>query len=83
MKEKTENYKVTDKYGNIRWYNKDGQLHREGDKPAYIEANGDKGYYINGLLHREGDKPAYIEANGNKSYYLNGVFIKTNFIMKI
>jgi hypothetical protein len=41
-------YKVTvDEYGTIRWYNEDGQLHRE-DGPALECADGDKSWWING-----------------------------------
>jgi hypothetical protein len=39
---------VTDDYGNIRYYNKDGQLHRENDKPAVIDADGTQEWWMNG-----------------------------------
>ena len=47
------------------WF-RNGQLHREGNKPAYIKyyENGKKEYetwWKNGQRHREGDKPAWIE----------------------
>ena len=39
----TVTYKVVvDKYGNKFWYNQQGQLHREGDKPAVERADGTK-----------------------------------------
>ena len=64
-------YKVTvGSNGTIRWYNEDGQLHRE-DGPAYEEASGSKQWWINNQLHRE-DGPAVELANGNKFWYLNG-----------
>lgn len=54
------------------WY-KNGQRHREGDKPAYKGADGYKSWYKNGQLHREGDKPAYEGADGYKSWWKNGL----------
>ena len=64
-------YKVTvDNEGTIRWYNEDGQLHRE-DGPAYERADGYKSWYLNGQLHRE-DGPAWEWANGAKQWWING-----------
>ena len=41
-------YKVTvDNDNNIRWYNEEGQLHRE-DGPAYEGASGSKEWWLNG-----------------------------------
>lgn len=41
-------YKVTkDEYGTIRWYNEEGQYHRE-DGPAIEWADGSKFWYLNG-----------------------------------
>jgi hypothetical protein len=60
--------KVTEKH--TKWYNLEGQLHRE-DGPATEYANGDKSYYINDKLHRE-DGPAIEHINGDKYYYING-----------
>ena len=39
-------------WGNREWH-KDGVLHRDGDLPAYISAQGDKEYYQNGKRHRD------------------------------
>jgi len=50
------------------------RLHREGDEPAIILANGSKYWYKNGQLHREGDEPAYINATGSEFWYKNGQF---------
>lgn len=39
----------------IEWKNPQGELHRDGDLPAAIKANGDKYWYQNRLKHRDGD----------------------------
>ena len=63
-------YKVTvDNNGTKRWYNEQGQRHRE-DGPAYEGADGSKSWYHNNKLHRE-DGPAIEYANGDKSWYIN------------
>jgi len=56
--------------GKKEWF-KDGQLHREGDKPASIWYFKDgsidsEHWFKDGEMHREGDKPALI------SYYEDG-----------
>ena len=61
-----------DRYGTKMYY-KDGELHRDGDKPAIICSNGTKTYWKNGERHRDGDKPAVIYGNGDKEYWKNGV----------
>jgi hypothetical protein len=58
--------------GNERWYKND-KLHRDGDKPAVIEADGTQRWYQNGNLHRDDDKPAIIWADGTQEWYRNGV----------
>ena len=64
-------YKVIkDEYGTIRWYNEEGQLHRE-DGPAIEWDDGHKAWYKNDQLHRE-DGPAAEWANGHKEWYING-----------
>jgi len=47
--------KVVDSKGTTRWYNEEGQLHREDDLPAVEWANEDRVWYVNGKLHREDD----------------------------
>ncbi len=47
-------------------YRKNGELHRDGDKPAEIvtDKNGSilkKSFYFGGILHRDGNKPSVIE----------------------
>ena len=54
------------------WKNKNGQIHRDGDLPAFERANGDKFYYKEGKLHRDGDLPAIEYACGDKEYCKNG-----------
>jgi len=61
-----------DKYGTKRWFNESGQLHRDGDKPAVVWADGDKFWYRNGKRHRDGNKPALERPNGDKFWYQNG-----------
>jgi antitoxin component YwqK of YwqJK toxin-antitoxin module len=61
-----------DRDSHHKWYNRAGQLHRDGDMPALIHANGSKSWYRNGKLHRDGDMPAFIGADGAKSWHKNG-----------
>ena len=61
--------KVIDDNNTIRWYNKDGQYHRE-DGPAVEWADGDKFWCINGQFHRE-DGPAIEYASGTKQWWIN------------
>ena len=62
--------KDIDDYGTVRYYNEQGQLHRE-DGPARVYADGTKAWWINGLRHKE-DGPAVEYADGTKYWYLNG-----------
>ena len=59
-------------FGSKYWKDKDGLLHRDGDLPAAIYADGSKYYYKNGNCHRDGDLPAIEHADGTKCYYKNG-----------
>jgi len=63
-------YRVEVTEYSTKWYNLEGDFHRE-DGPAIECANGKKWYYINGELHRE-DGPAVEYENGNKWHYING-----------
>ncbi len=66
-------YKVeVDYYNTIRWYNEEGQRHRE-DGPAVEYASGTKSWWLNDQLHRE-DGPAVEYTNGDKYWYLNGKY---------
>jgi len=48
-------------------YYKDGELHRDGDKPAYIDYYGSGSvyhkYYKDGEMYRDGDKPPVVKYN--------------------
>jgi hypothetical protein len=58
--------------GDCYWRNKHGQLHRDGDQPASIWADGTKMWYQNGDLHHDGDQPAIIWTNGTREWYQHG-----------
>lgn len=49
-----------------------GQLHREGDLPAFEGKDGSKGWFLNGKRHREGDLPAVEYDDGSKEWWVNG-----------
>ena len=60
-----------DSLGNKRWYNSDGQLHRE-DGPAVITNKHVKLWYYNGKLHRE-DGPAIDDGDSMlQAWYYHG-----------
>jgi hypothetical protein len=70
-----------DMYGNViiqQWY-RNGLLHRESDKPAYIDNNNHvEKWYKDGLLHRDKNKqPAYIDQFCQK-WYKNGILYREN-----
>ena len=54
----------------------EGILHRDGDEPAEIWANGSRVWYKHGKLHRDGDEPARIWADGSREWWKNGVRVK-------
>jgi len=60
-----------DEYGNKRWYDKNGQFHRENG-PAIEYRNGTKEWWWHGYLHRV-DGPAVEDANGSKFWYRHGI----------
>lgn len=55
------------------WF-KGGLLHRDGDKPAEVHADGSMAWYKHGKEHRDEDNPAYIDRRGlcKKIWYKNG-----------
>lgn len=62
------------------WY-KDGEIHRDNDKPAFISLkpfHKYKRWYQNGDLHRV-DGPAIEDEDGHCSYFLNGISQTTQF----
>ena len=83
LTEKFEQPTEVDSDDNMYWLNDLGQLHRDGDKPAIIWADGGRRWYKNGELHRDGDKPAVISASGTKLWYKNGELQYTLFYRKI
>lgn len=60
-----------DSAGNLCWYNKPGQLHRENG-PARISPHGDKEWWVNGKRHRLEDLPAIEQSNGTREWWVNG-----------
>ena len=64
--------KIVRPSGTIEYRNEEGDLHRDGNKPARIYANGIKAWYKNGKEHRDGDRPAVIWANKVKIWYRDG-----------
>ena len=54
------------------YWRKDGELHRDGDKPAIINADGTMEWWVEGQLHRDGDQPAIIWADGAREWYDHG-----------
>ena len=57
------------------WY-RDGECHRDGDKPAVICCDGTKEWRSgSGYIHRDNGKPAVIYTNGDKEYWINGARI--------
>ena len=61
--------------GTKYWF-KNEQLHRDGDKPAVVFANGTKYWFKNGKRHRDGDKPAIVWFDGRKEWWVNGKLIR-------
>ena len=43
------------------WRDNQGRVHRDNDRPAIIDANGDQMWYNAGDLHRENDLPAITQ----------------------
>jgi antitoxin component YwqK of YwqJK toxin-antitoxin module len=72
--ESTKEYVLEEinKHGEHKWYNRDGQLHRNGDLPALIDKDGNQCWYKDGKLHRDGELPAVIYADGTQHWYKDG-----------
>lgn len=58
---------LTDKF-----YDKDGELHKDNDEPAIITSEGEMHYYLHGNRHRGHYAPAIIWSDGRKEYYVHG-----------
>ena len=73
---------VIDEDGDLSWTDADGQLHRDGDKPAFVIGQGmslpagySRSWYQHGKLHRDGNKPARIIRSPGRmwlNWWLNG-----------
>lgn len=63
-------------YKIAKYYYKNGELHRDGDKPAIIYSDGSRRWFKNGEYHREGNKPAIIYSDGSEEYWVNGERVK-------
>jgi len=61
---------IVDRYGNKRWFNSQGEIHRD-DGPAEMDPHGYKAWYQNGQFHRE-DGPAAEMADGRKFWFIKG-----------
>ena len=59
-----------DSDGTVRYYNAQGQLHREYG-PAIVQPDGFRSWWQNGLLHRL-DGPAIEHPDGGRAWYQNG-----------
>lgn len=53
------------------WY-ADGVLHRDGDEPAVVLADGSRKWYTNGALHRNGGEPAIQMTDGVTAWHVHG-----------
>jgi len=60
---------IVDEYGNTKWFNKEGKLHRN-DGPALHYKDGSSYWYVNGKCHRT-DGPAIEWYNGDKEWHVN------------
>ena len=57
--------------GTKKWFNKDGQLHRDGDQPAVIWADGTRLWYRDGGLYRDHDKPVVMARGKSMAWYMD------------
>lgn len=67
---------IIDAVGNQQWFDGDGKLHRDNDRPAFIWWHGGEDWYQHGKLHRDDGMPAIIYASGKVAWYEHGVSIK-------
>lgn len=66
-------YKIIHVDGNIDYFNRAGQIHRERDEPAEIWKDGTKVWRMHGVKHREGGNPSVIYSDGREEYFFNGI----------
>lgn len=58
---------LTDETGGKFWFDKEDQLHRDNDLPAYIRDD-KKQWFQHGKLHRDNDKPATVSSYSHEWY---------------
>lgn len=68
---------VVDKYGTQRWYDEEGELHRDG-LPTVIKADGTQFWFQHGKFHRDNGLPAIIYTSGMQFWFQHGKFIKAS-----
>jgi len=70
----------TQNFDSLRFWKKNGCLHRDNDLPAFIYLDGDLSWYRNGDLHRD-IGPAYISFLGKESEYykFNQIYKRTSW----
>lgn len=56
----------------IIFRNEAGELHRDGDKPAFVELFSTMIWAQHGQRHRDGDKPAVISKDGTRQWFAFG-----------
>lgn len=65
----------TDKYGNKRWYNDLGELHRE-DGPAIEYRAGTKAWFVRARYHNI-KGPSFISVTGRVDWFIDGEEFET------
>ncbi len=73
-----ESVRTVNERGDVEWRNSTSQLHRDGDQPAFVAANGTKAWYQNDALHRDGGLPAVERPDGTKEWYRSGKLHRDN-----
>jgi hypothetical protein len=64
---------IDEYFGDMRWYNDDGKLHRNGGLPAIEAVDEYTVWYVNGDKHRLGGLPAVVYADGRKLWYIYNI----------
>ncbi len=72
-----------DGHGTMWYYDKDGDYHRDNDKPAIIYPNELRIWWFkHGLLHRDRGPAIIDNDSGNKWWYKNGIRLSKYFIIR-
>ena len=53
-------------------WREDDHLHRDGDLPAIVHADGHREWWLEGLQHRDRYRPAVIHPDGEVEYWIDG-----------